>query len=278
MSSAAPPLDAAPGVDFADPALRFEIDRRALSARSAALEAGRLTFDYYTRGVPAELKADLTPVTAADRDAETLIRKRFGERFPGDAFLGEEHGEDPGTTGFRWIIDPIDATLNFVRGIPLFGTLIGLEYRGRTVAGVCYVPGLGDLYHAVRGGGAFKNDRPIRVSTIDSLDRSQIIYTGIERYARIGKLNALVDLATKAHRTRGFGDFYGYLLVAEGAAELFFEPKVSPWDIAALKPIVEEAGGVFTDLEGTDTIYGVGTMLGNPALHAVALERFRRAD
>lgn len=250
------------------------IEERALAARWAILRAGKLTLDYFHGGVQAELKADETPVTVADREAETLLRAAFEAQFPGDGFLGEEHGESPSTTGFRWIIDPIDATMNFVRGIPLFANLVGLEHEGRMVAGFANVPALGTLYHAVKGSGAYCNDRPIKVSTARKLEESQLIYSGIDWFARVGATEFFLGVSKEAGRMRGFGDFYGFVLVAQGAAEAMLEPLVMPWDIACFQPIIEEAGGVFTDWTGEPTVFGRGALVGNPAIHRILLDRY----
>jgi histidinol phosphatase-like enzyme (inositol monophosphatase family) len=239
------------------------------------LRAGQLTLDYFTKGVSAELKADETPVTIADREAEDLLRTAFRTQFPGDGFLGEEYGEEPGTTGYKWIIDPIDATKNFVRGIPIFANLVGLEKDGEMIAGFANVPAEGKLYHAVHGCGAYCNDRPIRVSTFESLSEAQIIYSSIEWFVRHDMTHFFLDVANDAGRMRGFGDYYGFTLVAEGAAEAMLEPAIAPWDIACFLPIVEEAGGVFTDWNGERTIYGKGAVVGNPALHKLMLEKYR---
>lgn len=254
-------------------ALEMEIDRRALAARFAVLRAGKLAWDYFERGIEHELKADQTPVTIADREAEQLLRDTFHQRFPGDGFLGEEYGEEPSATGFRWIIDPIDGTKNYVRGVPVFATLVGLEWDGAMVAGFAYVPAMDRLYHAVRGGGAFRNDRPIRASTVDRLEKVNLVYTSIDWFDKTGTTPFFLDLVRVVERSRGFGDYFGFLLVAEGAADIVLEPQIAPWDIAALKPIVEEAGGTFTNWHGVDTIYGPGALAGNPAIHAEVLRR-----
>lgn len=252
-----------------------QTEERALLARWAILRAGRLTLDYFERGVTAEQKADATPVTIADREAEELLRDLVKKHFPKDGFLGEEYGEEKGSSGYTWIIDPIDATKNFVRGIPIFANLVGIEYEGRMVAGFANIPAQSRLYHAVKGNGAYCNDRPIRVSTIDQLDDSQIIYSSVDWFERAGTTGFFLEVVRGADRTRGFGDYYGFTLVAEGAAEAMLEPAINPWDIACFQPIIEEAGGVFTDWEGNPTVYGRGALVGNPAIHAHLLERYR---
>ncbi|MFO0948154.1 MAG: inositol monophosphatase family protein [Planctomycetota bacterium] len=252
-----------------------ETQERALVARWAILRAGRLTLDYFEQGVTAETKADATPVTIADRQAEELLRDAFRKHFPKDGFLGEEYGEEKGTSGYKWIIDPIDATKNFVRGIPIFANLVGLEFEGKMVAGFANIPAQSRLYHAVVGGGAFCNDRPIRVSSIQELEGSQIIYSSVDWFERAGTTGFFLDVVRTADRTRGFGDYYGFTLVAEGAAEAMLEPAINPWDIACFQPIIEEAGGVFTDWEGNPTVYGCGALVANPAIHAQLLDRYR---
>lgn len=254
----------------------FEIQRRYVCARYAILEAGRLTWDYFERGVPTEIKADETPVTIADRESETYLRQKFQREFPGDGFVGEEHGEEPSTTGFRWIIDPIDATANFIRRIPLYGNLIGLEHEGRMVAGLCNVPGLNHLYHAMTGHGAFKNDRPIHASKVAHIEDAQLCYPELDKFDRRGCPEFFLDMTRSAKRSRGFGDFWMFLLVAEGAADICLEPVASVWDLAALQPICEEAGAVFTDWSGKATSWGNGAIVANPILHAQVLERLAK--
>ena len=238
-----------------------------MTARWAALRAGALVWDYFTNGVETEFKSDRTPVTIADKNAEALIREALKKNHPGDGFLGEEHGEELSSTGFRWIIDPIDATANFVRGIPLFGVLIGLEFEGDLVAGVVHHPCFHKLYSAIRGQGAYCNDRPIRVSEIDSYDDGQLFYSSLRFADKAGVTHPFLQLEKRFSRTRGFGDYFGFLLIAEGCGEIMVDPMVSPWDVAALKPIIEEAGGVFTDWMGKPTIYGQGAVAANPTFH-----------
>lgn len=254
------------------------INHRSLAARWAVLRAGRRALEHFHKGVATELKEDRTPVTVADREAETILRDTLAREFPGDGFLGEEFGAEASSTGFRWIIDPIDATYNFVRGIPLFATLVGLEMDGKMVAGFCYIPSQERLYHAVRGQGAFVNDRPIRVSPIEDLAEAQIIYSSLDWFEKVSKTSFFLGVVNSVKRTRGFGDFYGFTLVAEGAAEAMLEPATNPWDIACFQPIIEEAGGVFTDWRGEPTIHTGGALVANPAIHAQILDRFRRSE
>lgn len=243
-----------------------------MAARWLLPRAGRLTWNYFERGVSAEQKSDQTPVTIADREAEELLRSHIHEQFPDDGFLGEEFGQEPGTSGYQWIIDPIDATANFVRGVPIFANLVGLEYQGEMVAGFVYFPVRGQLYHAVRGGGAFRDDIPLRVANTARLEDAYLVYSSLRYHAKAGTTEAFLKLESRFPRSRGLGDFYGYLLVAEGSVDVMAEPILSPWDIAAVKPIVEEAGGVFSDWFGAPTIYGKGAITANPTLHRLVLQ------
>lgn len=252
------------------------IEQRAQVAREAVVRAGARVWHYFDQGVAAEIKADATPVTIADREAENLLRSALSDAFPADAILGEESGESNGTSGFRWIIDPLDATKNFIRGIPLFATLVGLEHGEDIVAGFAYVPVFRHLYHAVRGQGAFRDDIPIHVSSVERLEQAMLAYSSITWFDETATTESFLRLARVVGRTRGFGDFYGYLLVADGSIEVMVEPMIAPWDIAALKPIIEEAGGVMTDWTGRDTIYGKGAIAANPKIHRLALEQLHR--
>jgi histidinol-phosphatase len=254
------------------------VEERALSARWAAIRAGALVWDYFTKGVSTEFKDDRTPVTIADKNAEELIRTLITKNHPGDGFLGEEHGEEPSRTGFRWIIDPIDATANFVRGIPLFGVLIGLELEGDLVAGCVQHPCFNKLYHAVKGQGAFCNDRAIKVSDVTNYEEGQLFYSSLRFADKAGVTSPFLDLEKRFSRTRGFGDYFGFLLIAEGCGEIMVDPMVSPWDVAALKPIIEEAGGVFTDWTGKPTIYGQGAVAANPTFHREFMKIVHHAE
>jgi histidinol phosphatase-like enzyme (inositol monophosphatase family) len=240
--------------------------RRDLAARlqlalGAAREAGQLTLNYFCRSdLAVELKQDATPVTIADRQAEQLLRERIGEKFPGDGILGEEFPEQSGSSGFRWILDPIDGTKSFVRGVPLYGTLIGVEYQSRSVLGVIYVPGLDECVYASVGGGAWYErgsaaPTQARVSVRARLSESLFCTSDSAGYRKLGRQPALERLEAAAQLSRSWGDCYGYLLVATGRAELMVDPVMSVWDAAALQPILEEAGGTFTDWKGQPTIH-----------------------
>ena len=240
-------------------------------AITAAQQAGRHALGYFDKGVVVEWKSNHSPVTVADREAEQLLRQTLLGKFPEDGFLGEESGEQPGTSGFRWIIDPIDGTRSFVRGVPLWATLVGLEYRGKQIAGVAYIPVFKQVYRALRGDGAYRDDRRIRVSNIAAFEESQAFYSSISWFMKGGCKDAFLDLVCRTQRQRGFGDFYGFLMVAQGSGELMVEYGVNSWDLAALKPIVEEAGGRFTDWDGNSTIDRPDILASNGKLHDAAL-------
>ncbi len=245
------------------------------AAIDATRQAGALALRYFETGLEVEWKQDLSPVTIADREAEALLRKLLVERFPGDGFLGEESGDTPGTSGFRWIIDPIDGTRSFVRGVPLWGTLVGLEHKGEQIAGVVEVPALGHIYRALRGDGAYRGQRRIHVSDISTLKEAHLFYSSISWFVKAGREKEFMELARRTQRQRGFGDFYGFVLVAQGSGELMIEHGVHSWDMAALKPILEEAGGRLTDWNNQPTIYRPDVIASNGRLHAEALRVLR---
>jgi histidinol-phosphatase len=214
-----------------------------------------------------ETKPDLTPVTEADRAVEQAIREHVQRARPGDAIVGEEFGSTAGA-GRRWIVDPIDGTKNYVRGVPVWATLIALQDEVAVVS----APALHRRWWAVRGSGAFANGHPMHVSAVARLADAQLSFAGLEDWEALGRLDPLLELGRRCWRTRGFGDFWGYMLVAEGAVEIACDPVVSVWDLAAPQLIVEEAGGRFTDLGGEPRSDGGSGIATNGLLHGVALE------
>ena len=221
-----------------------------------------------------ETKPDLSPVTEADRAVEQVLRKRIGEERPGHSVVGEEFGaDDPG--GARWILDPIDGTKNYLRGLPVWATLIALEREGRVEVGVVSAPALARRWWAARGEGAFVNGRRIRVSKIADLPDAVLSYASLTSWEQHGLGEQFLTLARSCWRTRGFGDFWSHMLVAEGAADLAVEPEVELWDLAAPQVIVEEAGGRFTDLGGTPAPAGGSVVSTNGLLHDRVLTTLR---
>ena len=244
-------------------------------AVEAARVAGDLARSYYETTFDIERKADDSPVTVADKTAEKVIREKVARHFPDDGFLGEEYGDQAGTSGYRWIIDPIDGTRSFVRHIPIWATLVGLEYKGEQIGGVAYVPVFGQVYRALRGDGAFVNDRRIRVSDTATLADSLMCYSSLRWFQKAGREKTFLELVSRTNRQRGFGDFYGFVLVAEGACDLMIEHGVNSWDVAATKAIVEEAGGRFTDWTDTPTIDKPDVLASNGKVHAETLAILR---
>jgi histidinol-phosphatase len=245
-------------------------------AVAAARRAGDLAKTYYDGSFEVEWKADRSPVTVADKSAEALVREEVRRHFPADGFLGEEYGDEPGTSGFRWVIDPIDGTRSFVRHIPIWATLIGLEYRDEQIAGVAYVPCLNQMYRALRGDGAYRDDRRIRVSDVDKLSDALLCYSSVGWFRKAGREATFMELAGSTQRQRGFGDFYGFVLVAQGSADVMVEHGVHAWDVAATKVLVEEAGGRFTDWDDAPNIHRPDVIASNGKLHAAALAILNR--
>jgi histidinol-phosphatase len=247
------------------------------AALDAAQQAGQFALGYFDRGIAVEWKPDHSPVTMADRGAEDLIRKALLGKFPGDGFLGEEFGDTPGSSGFRWIIDPIDGTRSFVRGIPLWATMIGLEFKGELIAGVVFLPAMRQVFHALRGNGAFRDDRRICVSDINTLDKAHVYYSSISWFTKAGHDRQFLDLVKKTERQRGFGDFYGFMMVAQGSGEIMVEYGVHAWDVAAIEPIIAETGGKLTAWDGKLDIEKPDVLATNGLLHDQALRIIRGA-
>lgn len=226
-----------------------------------------------------DTKPDMTPVSESDMLVERTLRSHLEAALPADAILGEEYGaEDPRANGRRWIIDPIDGTKGYVRGIPVWATLVALEAHGEPVVGVASAPALGRRWWAARGegahlreGGPGASSRPIRVSGVSDLADAQLCFGGLEEWRDAGREENLRELAEQVWRTRGFGDFWQYMLVAEGAAEIASDPNVSVWDLSAPLVIVTEAGGRFTDFTGAVTAAGRSGLATNGLLHEDAL-------
>jgi histidinol-phosphatase len=225
-------------------------------ARQVAFEAGRLTLGYFQAGVRADFKADDTPVTVADRRAEELIRAAIGRRYPSHRIVGEEFGAGDGKPDAPcWYIDPIDGTKSFIRGVPLYGVLLGLEVAGRVEVGVAYFPALDEMVSAASGLGCFLNGRRCRVLETDSLARSIVSFTdagSFEQYDRGREWQRILEASW--YRV-GWSDAYGHALVASGRLELMLDPVVKPWDCGPFPVILREAGGYFGDWSGNETIH-----------------------
>jgi histidinol-phosphatase len=225
-------------------------------AKELAQEAGALALDYQRRGVTAETKADESPVTAADRACEKLIVERLAREFPEDGVLGEEGANRECRNGRKWIIDPIDGTRDFVRGIPLWAVLIALEQAGEVVAGAAHCPRQGLLGWATKGGGTWVNGARARVSKIVEPSQAVLSFNGFHKPEVSALADRLLPWVGRFWAVRGLGGAVDAILVAQGQADVWIEPGAHPWDFAALKILVEEAGGRFASFSGKNTIYG----------------------
>lgn len=225
-------------------------------ATDTARQAGRLTLRYFQTGVRPEHKADDSPVTVADREAEQLIRARIEQAFPDHAIVGEEFGADERAgASHRWYIDPIDGTRAFVRGVPLYAVLLGLEIEGRCEVGVAYFPALDEMVAAATGEGCHWNGRPAHVSSVSTLGRGILTHGNAAAFERNGRGDAWARLQRAAGFCAGWADAYAYLLIATGRAEVGLDPVMSAWDCAPFPPILREAGGYFGDWGGNETIH-----------------------
>jgi len=224
-----------------------------------------------------DTKPDLTPVTDADQAVEVALRDALARERPGDDVLGEEFGGNAVFSGRQWVIDPIDGTKNFVRGVPVWATLIALLEDGVPRVGAISAPALGRRWWAGNGLGAFTAvggaaPRPISVSAVADLSSASLSYAGLKGWAELGLRQRFLDLTDTVWRTRSYGDFWAHCLLAEGAVDVVIEPSLSLWDMAALDILVREAGGTFTDLNGTAGPHGGSAVATNPLLHAAVLD------
>jgi histidinol-phosphatase len=272
--------DVPPSRSPAAPAVPPPVDPALLqTAVDIAREAGEVTRRWFRAAdLVVDSKADGTPVTAADRAAERLVRERIAERFPRDGVIGEEEPEAHGDSGRRWIIDPIDGTKNFVRGVPVWATLIALVDEGEPVVGVVSAPALGKRWWAAKGAGAYMGRSlaaatRLKVSNVSELSDASLSYSSLGGWKQRGNLDEFIGLTEEVWRTRAYGDFWSYCLVAEGAVDIACEPELNLYDMAALVPIVTEAGGRFTSLEGEDGPFGGNALATNSILHSEVLKR-----
>jgi histidinol-phosphatase len=234
-----------------------KLDEYLSFCTETAYLAGRLTLGYYQTGTRPDFKADDSPVTAADRQAEQLIRARIEARYPAHAIVGEEFGEKDGAdAAFRWFVDPIDGTKSFIRGVPLYGVLIGLEIEGVPEVGAAYFPASDEMLAAATGLGCWWNGRRAHVSETTDLSRAWMSCTDAGNFREHGREEAWQRLQRATYFRAGWGDAYGYMLVATGRIELMLDPVMSAWDAGPFPPILREAGGYFGDWQGNVTLYG----------------------
>lgn len=228
--------------------------------------AGEITLKYFQRTLETHIKGDGSFVTIADREAEAYLRREIARRFPDDAILGEEEGETKGSSGRRWIIDPIDGTFAFVHGVPFYGVLIGIEQNGEPLLGVVNIPALNEIVYGARELGCFYNENKTAVSSTATVEDALLLCTDFQACSRFGFDSAASVLQARAKTSRTWGDCYGYVLVATGRADIMLDPVMNLWDCAALLPIVEAAGGTFTDWRGVRTANGGNAIATNSTL------------
>jgi histidinol-phosphatase len=236
------------------------------AAAEVARICGRIALTHFKKGIAVEIKRDGTPVTAADRDAERAARLWIEQQFPKDGILGEEHGVVRPEAPRRWILDPIDGTKTFVRGVPLWGTLVGVAAGEQMLAGAAFFPAVEEQLVAAPGQGCYWNGRRCHVSTLSEVEKATVLVTDDRFPTHPARGERWRKLAARAAISRTWGDCYGYLLVATGRAEVMADELLSPWDAAALLPIIQEAGGSFTDWTGKVTAFGAGGLATNAQL------------
>lgn len=264
------------------------IQSRLALAQDATFDAGNAVAKlYYGLSIDVVWKHDGSPVTKADHECEKILRRRISAVFPDDAIIGEEHEDEHGTSGFKWIIDPLDGTESFIRKVPIFGTLVGLELNGEVVAGLCYMPAQREYAWSSRGQGCWwvqdttgaenveaLRERAIRakVSPLDDLKEAMITTSGQGAFHRSKRVESFTRLRAATRKDRGWGNCWGHLLVATGRVEVSIEPKIREWDVAPFASMVAEAGGRLTDFAGEPTIYSGHAICSNGTLHPAVLK------
>lgn len=222
-------------------------------AKQLAYRAGRITLAHYNKGIQHNLKPDETPVTAADKAAEEFIRGEIEKTYPSHAIVGEEYGEKAGEGNpFRWFVDPIDGTKSFIKGVPFYSVLIGLEIEGVSRVGAVCFPALDEVLYAADGLGAWCNGRRVHVSDVKDMKKAVFVYTSWSGFRTKKRLDVIENLHRDCFYGRGWGDAYGYHMVATGRAEIMVDPAIELWDVAAFPPIFREAGGFFGSWDGEE--------------------------
>ncbi len=238
----------------------------AVDIAEAAAEIAR---SYFRQALLIEMKADLSPVTIADKKAEEKVRKELSTHFPDHGIVGEEFGTDGLDKEFVWTVDPIDGTRSFVRGIPLFGTLLGLMHRKRVVLGVMVLPVLGETYTAVEGKGTYCNDERVHVSANKDMKRAFVACGDVSTFEKTGRKKYLDRISSEAELVRGYTDCFGHSLVIRGAVDAMIDPVVAPWDVIPIACLVKEAGGVHFNFEGTSSLESESFISCTPGLQDV---------
>lgn len=239
-------------------------------AEELADRAGELALSYFRNDPEVTWKADSTPVTEADLAIEAMIREELGRRYPGDAIRGEEGGIE-GSSERMWIVDPIDGTRNFAAGIQIWANLLALKVDGEYVMGLANAPALGERYAATKGGGATWNGQAMRVSDVSTTADGMVVFGDVELWAGTPQHEQFLDLVNGSRRNRGFGDFWGHMLVARGAAEVMVESELWEWDFAPIVAIVTEAGGRVTQVDGSAPVHGGSLVSSNGLVHDAVL-------
>lgn len=224
-------------------------------AVETAYQAGQLTLGYFQRGISADFKGDDSPVTLADKEGEALIRSRIEKTYPEHGMLGEEFGDSGEGASHRWLIDPIDGTKSFMRGVPLYGVLLALEIEGRIEVGVAYFPGVGDMVYAASGEGCYWNGRRCQVNDTARLERAFVSFTDVRGFDKYGRGEAWKRLQETTYYNVGWSDAYGHMLVATGRCDLMLDPIMNPWDCGPFPVLLREAGGYAGDWSGNETVY-----------------------
>lgn len=255
-----------------------EHDGRLTAMIEVAQAAGNHTLTYFRQsGLVIDAKADESPVTVADREAEQLVRREIRSRFPQDTIQGEEFSEQAGTSPYRWVVDPIDGTKSFVCGVPLYSTLLALEFEGAPLAGIIFIPAMNEMVTASLGKGCWhrhpgeKNWVRTRVSDKSDLGQAVFVTSQVDSFDKRGATERYQQLETAVWLTRSWGDGYGYLMVATGRADIMVDPECNPWDVAAILPVIKEAGGRFSDWSGNATTRGGDGVGTNGKLHRLVL-------
>ena len=255
---------------------KSELTELLQAAVVMARDAGDITLNYYRKKPETSKKSDGSYVTIADREAEAYLRRQIAKDFPDDGILGEEEGETEGRSGRRWILDPIDGTFAFVHGVPFYGVMIALEIGREMSVGVVNIPAVGEIVSAAKGCGCFLNGAPTRVSATAKLEEALLLSTDFSVAANYGFGPATKRLQSRAKSSRTWGDCYGYVLVASGRADVMLDPVMNLWDCAPLLPIMEEAGGTFTDWSGVRTVDAGNSIATNGLLFDEVLSLINR--
>jgi histidinol phosphatase-like enzyme (inositol monophosphatase family) len=236
-------------------------------------ESSGITLTYFKPGgIKSSLKKDKSPVTIADLKCDDFLIKQIKAKYPSHSILSEENGDYENGSDFKWIIDPVDGTRNYMRGHPFWGTLAAVEFQGEVVSGVISMPAIDLFIFAARGIGCNINNKPCRVSKIDKIENSYLLYGGLKHILKHDYRDSFLNLVSQCNYTRGFGDCHGHSFVIAGMAEIMIDPAVAPYDIAPTKICVEEAGGKLTDFHGINSIYNKTALITNGLVHEEVLE------